>query len=152
MKLHENNPLLPFASIRVIRGRFFLSSLALALVAPTISAQDYGNEKTTKVPAVSIPLTPEQKTALQAVDARIAGIEALIAKIDDSAYKATSVGAVTDLKRRRVSLEKNFEPGLYESLMHSVISRYQIIALWLTPPRVAGPGAKPAAVPKPDAR
>jgi hypothetical protein len=149
MKLHENNPLLPFAPIR---GRSFLAVLALAFVTLTISAQDYGTEKPAKAPAVSIPLTPEQKTALEAVDARIAGIETLIAKIDDAAYKAASIGAVADLKRRRVSLEKNFEAGLYESLMHSVISRYQIVALWLTPPRLPGPGAKPAAELKPDAR
>jgi hypothetical protein len=27
----------------------------------------------------------------------------------------------------------------YETLMHSVISRYQVIALWLTPPRELPP-------------
>jgi hypothetical protein len=145
MNLHKNNPLLQFAPIRVIRGRSFLAVLALAFVTSTISAQDYGTEKPAKAPAISIPLTPEQKTALQAIDARMAGIEALIAKIDDAGYKAASVGAMTDLKRRRVALEKNFETGLYESLMHSVISRYQIIALWLTPARLPGPAAKPGA-------
>jgi len=78
-------------------------------------------------------LTPEQKTALAAVDVRLAGVEALAAKIDDSDYKAEVAKQIEDLKKRRLAIEKNFDPGLYEVLMHSVISRYQVIGLWLKP-------------------
>jgi hypothetical protein len=79
-------------------------------------------------------LTPEQKAALKAVDVRLAGVEALAAKIDAPDYKVEVARQIKDLKRRRLAIEENFDPGLYEVLMHSVISRYQIIALWLKPP------------------
>src|SRR5580658_7078113 len=78
-------------------------------------------------------LTPEQKAALAALDVRLAGVEALAAKIDDPDYKAEVARQIEDLKKRRLAIEKNFDPGLYEVLMHSVISRYQVIALWLEP-------------------
>ena len=116
---------------------------ALAFVAPALVAQDYANDKPQKTSEVSIPLTPEQVTALQAVDIRVAGIEGLAAKIDDVAYKANTDAAIAHLKKRRKALEKNFDAGLYEALMHSVISRYQLVALWLTPPRLPTPAAKP---------
>ena len=118
---------------------FPLKSLifAIAVSATVLRGQDYTTDKPAPNPAITVPLTPEQKNALEAVDVRIAGVEALVAKIDDPAYRENCVAAVKDLKKRRGSLEKNFDPALYESLMHSVISRYQVIALWLTPPRVA---------------
>jgi hypothetical protein len=116
--------------------------LAWVAAAPAI-AQDYTTDKpASKAPPVAIPLTDEQKAALRAVDVRIKGVETLIARIDDPAYRAREARAVADMKKRRVGLEKNFDPMTYESLMHSVISRYQVIALWLTPPRESVPSAK----------
>ena len=96
-----------------------------------------------KPPPVALPLTDEQQAALRAVDVRIKGVEALIEKIDDPAYRAKETRAVADMKKRRLGLEKNFDPMTYETLMHSVIGRYQLIALWLTPPRESvTPGRK----------
>jgi len=116
--------------------------LAWVAAVPAI-AQDYTTDKpSSKAPPVAIPLTDEQKAALRAVDVRIKGVETLIAKIDDPAYRAREARAVADMKKRRTGLEKNFDPMTYESLMHSVISRYQVIALWLTPPRESVPSAK----------
>lgn len=125
--------------------------IALVLVTPVLVAQDYGTEKPPPVPVVSIPLTSEQKAALHAVDVRMAGVEALLAKIDDPDYKATAIKVLADLQKRRAAMGKNFDQGLYEALMHAVISRYQTVALWLTPPRTSGPGAKPVTVPAPAA-
>ena len=125
--------------------------LALAIAPPVLHAQDYGPEKPAPVPAVSIPLTSGQKAALHAVDVRMAGVEALAAKIDDPEYKVTVGAALDDLKKRRAALEKTFDPGLYETLMHSVISRYQTVALWLAPPRIPSPGATPVPLGKPAA-
>jgi hypothetical protein len=84
-------------------------------------------------------LTPDQKAALAAVDVRLAGVETLAAKIDDLKYKAEVARQIEDLKKRRLAIEKNFDPGLYEVLMHSVISRYQVIALWLKPAPLPAP-------------
>ena len=120
-------------------------ALAVLLLTCTALAQDYGNDKPPPEPKVSVPPTDEQKTALRAIDVRLAGVEQIAAKIDDPSYKATTDSAIADLKRRRKSLEKNFEPALSESLMHSVISRYQIIALWLTPARLPPPLSKATA-------
>jgi hypothetical protein len=84
-------------------------------------------------------LTPKQKTVLAAVDARIVGVEAIIAKVDDPEYKEDILSQLAELKKSRLELEKNFDQGLYEVLMHSVISRYQVIALWLKAPALPPP-------------
>jgi hypothetical protein len=136
----------PRLSLATRRGRRVpIPSAIFALLTCTVSllvAQDYSSDKPPPVPEISIPLTAEEQAALRAVDVRIAGVEALIAKIDDPAYKASVISAVEDLKRRRAALAKKFDPGLYEALMHAVISRYQVVALWLTPPRLPPPAAK----------
>ena len=105
-------------------------------VAVSAVAQDTTTDKSAaKASPVELPLTDDQKAALRAVDVRIGGIEALLGKVDDLVYRAKEAKAVADMKKRRAGLEKNFDPMTYETLMHSVISRYQVIALWLTPPR-----------------
>ena len=128
-----------------LRPAILVVILALAGLAPALVAQDYGDGKSPGAPAVSVPLTAAQKTALRAVDVRIAGVESLVAKIGEPVQQAANLTAVADLKKRRAALEKNFDPGLYEALMHSVISRYQTVALWLTParlPRSVAAGAR----------
>lgn len=85
--------------------------------------------------AAASALTPEQKAALAAIDVRLGGVEALAAKIDDLDYKAEVARQIADLKKRRLALEKNFDPALSETLMHAVISRYQVTALWLKSPQ-----------------
>jgi hypothetical protein len=95
-------------------------------------------------------LTPEQKAALAAVDVRLAGVVALAAKIDDPNYKAEVARQIEDLKKRRLAIEKNFDPGLYEVLMHSVISRYQVIALWLRPAPLPAPPPRPRSSTSPE--
>jgi len=130
--------------------KFLLVIIALAFAAPLLVAQDYGNNKPPPTPQVAVPLTAEQKVALHAVDVRLAGVEALVEKIDDPAYKATVVSSLEDLKKRRAAMEKNFDQGLYEVLMHAVITRYQVVALWLKPPRIPGPAAQPAPPQKSD--
>src|SRR5688572_8641944 len=63
-------------------------------------------------------LTPEQRTALAAVDARLAGVEAIAAKIDDLDYKAEVARQIEDMKKSRLAIEKNFDQSRYEALMH----------------------------------
>ena len=116
------------------------TALPFLLLAWTVAVSAVAQDTTTdkpaaKAPPVELPLTDEQKAALRAVDVRIGGIEALLGKVDDLVYRAKEAKAVADMKKRRAGLEKNFDPMTYETLMHSVISRYQVIALWLTPPR-----------------
>jgi len=123
----------------------------LVFTAPMLPGQDYATEKPPPVSEVVIPLTSEEQTALAAVDVRIAGVEAIAAKIEDPAYKASTLASIVDLKRRRASLGKKFDPGLYETLMHSVISRYQIVALWLKPPLLPPSAAKSTAAATPPA-
>ena len=84
-------------------------------------------------------LTPDQKMALAAVDVRMAGVETLAAKIDDPNYRAEVARQIEDLKKSRLAIEKNFDQGRYEVLMQSVISRYQVIALWLKAPPLPPP-------------
>jgi hypothetical protein len=79
-------------------------------------------------------LTAEQKAALNALNTRLAAVKTLAAKIDDSAYKAEVARQIDELNRSRAKIERNFDQAAYEALMHSVISRYQVVALWLKSP------------------
>ena len=79
-------------------------------------------------------LTPEQKSALAALDVRLGAVETLAAKIDDADYKTEVGNQIAELKKRRLEIEKEFDQASYEALMHSVISRYQVMALWLKSP------------------
>ena len=130
-------------------GNHLLSSagaiIAAAILATPLGAQDYlANKPPPSAPTLEIPLTPQEKAQLVAVDIRLAAVEALVSKIDDPAFKSSSVSAIADIKKRRAALEKKFDPAGYEALMHLVIGRYQVIALWLKPPRIPGPAEKPA--------
>ena len=119
--------------------------IALTFASPVVLAQDYGNDKPPPpVPEVSIPLTPAEKATLHAIEVRLVGVEALAAKIDDPKYQASVQADIGDMKKRHAALEKKYDAGPAEALMHSVISRYQIVALWLRPaplPSAAKPGA-----------
>jgi hypothetical protein len=109
--------------------------LLLAFAAASTFA--FAAEKPAEKPAEL--LTPDQVTALAAIDARMVGVDEIATRIDDPEYKDEVAKQIADLKKRRQALETNFDQGLYEALMHSVISRYQIIALWLKPPALAAP-------------
>jgi Domain of Unknown Function (DUF1080) len=85
-------------------------------------------------------LTAEQKAALAAVDVRLVAVVGIAAKIDDPDYQAEVARQIEDLKRSRLKIEKNFDQAAYEALMHSVISRYQVIALWLKEPPLPAQG------------
>jgi hypothetical protein len=119
--------------------------IAAAMLATPLGAQDYlANKPPPSAPTLEIPLTPQEKAQLAAVDIRLAAVEALVSKIDDPAFKSSTVSAIADIKKRRAAIEKKFDPAGYETLMHLVIGRYQIVALWLEPPRIPGPAQKPA--------
>lgn len=115
--------------------------VTLALCALAMHAQEYGADKTAAASAV--PITPEQKESLAALDVRIGAVEGQLAKIDDAEYRSAVGKAVADYRKRRAALGKGFDQGLCESLMLTVVSRYQTVALWLTPPRVVPRAAKP---------
>lgn len=137
--MNETHP-----SLKIACGRGLPQILAFAFVvlSTPLFAQDYGNNKPRAEAATAVPLTPEQKTLLEAVDIRIGGIEALLPRLDDEKFKASTLAAIADLKKRRTSLGRNFDQGLYEALMHQVIGRYQVVQLWLKPPRVPAPAEK----------
>ena len=84
-------------------------------------------------------LTAEQKAALKALDVRLDAAEGIAAQVDDADYRTEAVRQIKELKDRRGALEKSFDQASYEALMHSVISRYQVIALWLKEPPLPPP-------------
>jgi hypothetical protein len=127
-------------------GALNLRVLTVALVVVSgslLPAQDYLNNvpPPKAAPEVAVPLTAEQREALRALEVRIAGVEALVPKIDDAKYKAATVAAIADFRKRAAAQARNFDQGLYEALMHAVISRYQVVSLFLTPARIPDPAA-----------
>ena len=139
--------------MRCATRSFIAAATITSVVAATpLVAQDYSADKPPPAaPAVEIPLTPEEKTQLAAVDIRLAAVEALLPKIEDPSFKRSTLTAIADLKKRRAGLEKRFDPALYEALMHQVIGRYQVVALWLQPPRVPAPAESGQQKAQPDA-
>jgi hypothetical protein len=114
--------------------------LVSLLVIGLAAAEPVGSKVLADEPkAAGNSLTLEQKAALAAVDVRLAGVETLAATIDDPGYKADVARQIDDLKKSRLAVEKHFDQAAYEALMHSVISRYQVIALWLKPPPLPPP-------------
>src|SRR5262249_19164523 len=114
-----------------------LSLLAIGLITAESSVRRvFAVEPDT---SVNNALTPEQKAALAAVDVRLDGVQTLAAKIDDVDYKTDVARQIDDLKKRWLPFEKNFDQARYEALMPSVISRYQVIALWLKAPPLPAP-------------
>ena len=115
------------------------------LVASLLAIGVYSVERTATTvvaaekPAANNALTAEQNAALAAIDIRLSALLAVAAKIDDSDYMAEVARQIQDLKDRRRALEKNFDQALYEALMHSVISRYQVAGLWLKAPPLPAP-------------
>jgi len=108
--------------------------LTIGLAAIALAARNVLAEEPPVVDGNS--LTAEQKTALAAVAARLVAVEALAAKIDDPAYKADVARQIAELKKNQLAIERNFDQGAYDALMHSVISRYQVIGLWFKAPSV----------------
>src|SRR4051812_11230609 len=84
-------------------------------------------------------LTAEQRAAVAALDVRLGAVEKIAASIDDASYNAEVARQIDELKKSRVAIEKDFDQGRYETLMHSVISRYQVVALWLKSPLLPAP-------------
>lgn len=110
---------------------FFLVS-GLAWVPLSV----YAEEKSTPPPS------REQESVFRALDIRVAGVEALVARIDDPAYKASMVTVVEDFKKRRDDLRKNFDQVQFDALMHNVNRNYQIVSLWLKSPRTPAPSGE----------
>jgi len=114
-----------------------LASLGLLFAAIGLATVEPGKKTTfadEQAAVATSALSAEQQAALAAVDVRLAGVETLAAKIDDPDYKAEVARQIEDFKETRLAIEKNFDQGRYEALMHSVISRYQVVALWLKAP------------------
>jgi N-acyl-D-amino-acid deacylase len=66
-------------------------------------------------------------------------VEKIAASIDDASYQAEVARQIDELKKSRLAIEKDFDQARYEALMHSVISRYQVVALWLKSPPLPAP-------------
>ena len=76
-------------------------------------------------------LTPEQKTALAAVDARLAGVEAIAAKIDDPDYKAEVARQIEDLKKTPAGDREEFRSGPLrgaDAFRHQPLSGHRTLA------------------------
>jgi hypothetical protein len=120
--------------------------IAAAMLLTPLGAQDsVDGKRPPPAPSAEIPLTPGEKAQLASVDIRLAAVEALVAKIDDPNFRSSTVSALADLKKRRAALGKKFDSAGFETLMHQVIGRYQVVALWLQPPRIPAPADEPEA-------
>jgi hypothetical protein len=120
-----------FRISRLILGAFAALGLALTLSAATAPAQ----------PAE--PLTDEQKIALQALDADLGRLDALLAKINEPLHKATTEGFIKGFKQTRDALHQKFDQGKYDEVKFETQAEFQRIHLWLSPgldPKVK-PGA-----------
>ena len=103
-----------FASLGMTR---LVVTGALLLCSVRLVAQDYGNNKPPPMPEVAVPLTPAERASLHAVEMRIAGVEAQLARIDEASYKARVESDIRDFKRLLREEDATLTRNLAKQLM-----------------------------------
>lgn len=134
-----------------LRPRFLILALLLA-TAPGLPAQP----APATAPAASPSLTPEQVTALKALDADIARLDAVLEKITEPRLHALTKSFIDVFKTTRATLGTTFDQVKHDELKFEVIAEFQRMSLWLAAPRTTPivPHASPGIVfdldPSPD--
>ena len=82
-----------------------------------------------------VTYTPEQKAALDALDAELGRFDAKAGLITDGTYKAEIRIAIERFKKRRTALRQAaFDQGKYDELRFEINVEYQRVANWLRGP------------------
>jgi hypothetical protein len=119
------------ASALVCRTLLVLAAVGLAL-APV-----RGQLPAPAAPA-AVPATPQQKTALEALDRAVARFDILLARDDDARHQAAARTVLDGLKKRRDALHLAFDQSKYDDLRTELNLEYQRLAAWVGP-RPAAP-------------
>ena len=85
------------------------------------------------VAAAPAPLTPGQKTALEALDRAVARFDTLLARDDDARHQAGARAVLDALKKRRDALRLTFDQAKYDDLRTELNLEYQRQAAWQAP-------------------
>jgi hypothetical protein len=125
--------------------RHIVASLTLAWGALGISSALHAEEKLPARQPIATALTAEQVAGFRVLDIRLAGLESVAAKIGDPDYRTSIEATIADFKKLRDKLKSNFEQAQFDTLNHNVNRHYQIVSLWLKPPRYRAPPEKDAA-------
>jgi len=134
-----------------LRPRFLILALLLA-TAPGLPAQPAPAAAPAEIPA----LTPEQVTALKALDADIARLDAVLEKITEPRLHELTKSFIDVFKTTRAALGTTFDQVKHDELKFEVIAEFQRMSLWLAAPRTTPivPHASPGIVfdldPSPD--
>jgi C-terminal processing protease CtpA/Prc len=91
-----------------------------------------GQEPVPAVPA-AVPVTPQQKTALEALDRAIARFDALLARDDDARHQMAERTVLDGFKKRRDALRTAFDQSKYDDLRTELNLEYQRLAAWVGP-------------------
>jgi hypothetical protein len=123
----------PFLTMKTmlppLRVAGVLAALALttSLPAATAPASPKGDS--------AVAYTPEQKIALDALDAELVRFDGRLAQINDPAYQAEVRRALDKFKQRRDALRQvEFDQGKYDELRFEINVEYQRVMIWLRPP------------------
>jgi hypothetical protein len=136
-----------FASVRAVRSarrpRFLILALLLA-TGPGLPAQP----APAAAPAASPALTPEQVTALKALDADIARLDAVLEKLTEPRLHTLTKSFLDVFKETRATLGITFDQVKHDELKFEVIAEFQRMSLWLAAPRTTPivPHASPGIV------
>jgi hypothetical protein len=124
------NPFLTMKTMLLpLRLAGLLATLALStsLPAATEPAAPKGDS--------AIAYTPEQKIALDALDAELVRFDGRLAQITEPAYQAEVRRALDKFKQRRDTLRQaEFDQGKYDELRFEINVEYQRVMIWLRPP------------------
>ena len=91
-------------------------------------------------PENATELTPEQKVALDALDAELVRFDGRIQQISAAGYQAEMRTTLAKFKQRRDAIRAAaFDQGKYDELRFEINVEYQRMMLWLQPLRTPPP-------------
>jgi hypothetical protein len=108
----------------------------LALLPVALSAAESAAPKAES----AIIYTPEQKAALEALDAELVRFDSRLAQVADPRYREEVATALKKFKQRRDALRQvEFDQGKYDELRFEINVEYQRVMMWLRPPPTPAP-------------
>jgi Skp family chaperone for outer membrane proteins len=103
----------------------------LALLPVAVSAAEPAAPKAES----AIAHTPEQKAALEALDAELVRFDGRLAQVAEPGYREEVAAALKKFKQRRDALRQaEFDQGKYDELRFEINVEYQRVMMWLRPP------------------
>jgi hypothetical protein len=114
-------------NLLLLRFAVLLAATTTPFIAPAASEPSAKTEPATG-------LTPEQKVAVEALDAELVRFEGRVQQITDAGYQAEMRATLGKFKQRRDAFRAAaFDQNKYDELRFEINVEYQRMMIWLRP-------------------